>query len=132
MRPGSKNSATQGRIPGRNYFVGGQGCWGCLTVGPRARAGLLGENQELGAGRRDLNRARTGVQFKFTTLSHREQGMCKLPPARFGAKMLAENAHALASEVLKRQIKVCVAILKVLSRWGRTVGCLSGAGSCGL
>lgn len=88
--------------------------------------------REPGPGGRELNRARTGVQFKFTTLSHRERGMCALPPARFGAKMLAENARALASEVLKHQIKVCVATLKVPSRWGRTVGCLSGAGSCGL
>lgn len=41
MRPGSKNSAIQDRIPGRNYFVCGQGCWVCLRVGPQAGGGSL-------------------------------------------------------------------------------------------
>lgn len=63
MRPGSKNSATRDRIPGRNYFVCGQGGWDASNEAePRERTGTGRGNEELGE--RGLDRARTRVQFK--------------------------------------------------------------------
>lgn len=58
---------------------------------------------------RNLDRARTGVQFKSPHLVTEEQGMCKLPPERrLGARTLAENACVPGfGSVLKLQVKVC-------------------------
>lgn len=54
--------------PHRPEFLEGTASFVARVVGNASAQGL---GQEQGAGERDLDRARTGVQFKFTTESHR-------------------------------------------------------------
>ena len=87
MNPGSRNSATQDRIPGRNYPVCGQGAWDAWRLGHgvnwRTVRDWGGGGEGLGQGR-----DRGSVQIILGP-----RGVCVLPSERrLGAKMLAENA----------------------------------------
>lgn len=88
MNPGSRNSATQDRIPGRNYFVCGQGAWDASRLGHGVNWHTM---RERGVGGRGVW---TGPgQGLSSNRTWSQRSVCVLPSERrFGAKMLAENA----------------------------------------
>lgn len=128
MSPGSKNSATQDRIPGRNYFVCGQGGWDASWPG-LAHGLARGLARELAQGERTRSwgrgaRTEPGQRFHLShTWSQRNKGCaCCHQKGDLVPRCWLRTAVVLAlDQWLKLQVQVLTSSLKVPSRWGTMV-----------
>ena len=117
MNPGSRNSATQDRIPGRNYFVCGQGAWDAWRLGHGVNWRMV---RERGVGGEGLGRGRDGGSVQIILGPRGVSVHCHQKGGLVPRCWLRTPASPALDQCLKLQVKVHTSALKVPGRWGRT------------
>lgn len=118
MNPGSRNSATQDRIPGRNYPVCGQGAWDAWRLGHGVNWRTV---REWGGGGEGLGQGRDRGSVQIILGPRGVSVCCHQKGGLVPRCWLRTPVSPALDQCLKLQVKVRTSALKVPSRWGRTV-----------